>query len=484
MTAVWGEITAQEIIPSITGELISGPEGSVLSGISTDSREIIPGQLFIALRGEKYDGHDFVEKAIEKGASCIIKEKGRQIEIPENSGIAIIVVPDTLRALGDLANWWRHQYNVIVAAITGSMGKTTTKEMTANILDLSARTLKNKGNFNNLIGLPLTLLRLEKGDRRAVLEMGMNLPGEIGRLTEISKPDVGLITNVARVHLEGLGDIMGVARAKSELLEKIAPESHVILNGDDDLLMKEASRFQREILTYGIGSGNDIRAAKIENLGYEGISFVLQYHKSSIPVRIRVPGLHNLFNALAASAIAICLKEPFGHIAKGLNNFDGIQGRFTVIPLPGDMVLVDDTYNSNPTSLKVSLDSVKTMAASRRGIVVGLGEMMELGDETVAAHQEVGGMVAELGASYFLAMGDHARDMITGALKKGFSLKKAIEVKSHHEMAQTIRDKTKNGDLILLKGSRRIGLEQVVRILKEERSEEDKNAQIEKDNGG
>jgi len=467
MTTKWGEITAGEIVSPMQGELISGHAGSILSGLSTDSREITPGQIFLALKGERFDGHDFVEKAVKQGASGIVIEKDRVSEVSADSGLVTIAVTDTLKALGDLAAWWRKQHDVRVAAITGSAGKTTTKEMTADILGIGARTLKNRGNLNNLIGLPLTLLRLEEGDRRAVLEMGMNVPGEIGRLTEIADPDIGLITNVARAHLEGLGDIMSVARAKTELVEKISSEGQVILNGEDELLMKTASRFRKKTVTYGIRSGNEIRAEKIQNLGDKGLSFELQYHGNSVPIKLRVPGSQNLFNALAASAIAICMKEPFDHISKGLRGFKGIKGRFMLIHLPGDITIVDDTYNSNPSSLKAAIDSIRELAAHGRRVIIGLGEMLELGNETVSAHLEAGGMVAELGASYLFSMGDHSREMVTGALDKGFPTGRAIVVESHDEMKQRITDVMKDGDLILLKGSRKMGLERVSEGLKE-----------------
>ena len=472
MTAEWGKITAEEIVKPIKGELTSGRAGSVFKGISTDTRKILPGQLFLALRGEKYDGHDFLENALGNGASGIIVEKDRGPKISVNSDIAVIVVSDTLKALGDMANWWRNQHNVTLAAITGSVGKTTTKEMAAKILELNAKTLKNKGNLNNLIGLPLTLLRLEKGHQKAIVEMGMNKPGEIGRLTEISDPNIGIITNIAKAHLEGVGDIMGVVRAKVELMEKISPAGRLVLYGDDDLLMKEALRFQREIITYGIRPNNDISAGKIKNLGYEGTSFELQYHGHTVPVRLQVPGRMNLINALAACAIAICMKEPFDNISIGLNKFDGIKGRFRPIALTGDILLVDDTYNSNPSSLKAAFDSLKEMAVGRRRLIVGLGEMMELGKATISAHQEAGGMVADAGASHFLAMGDHAREMIVGALKKGFPPEKAVETKSHREMVQKIEALIKQGDLILLKGSRKMGLDKVFLKLKERFSKE------------
>jgi UDP-N-acetylmuramoyl-tripeptide--D-alanyl-D-alanine ligase len=470
MTAEWGEITAEDIIKPLKGKLISGTAGSVLTGVSTDSRKIEAGNLFLALRGERYDGHDFVEQTIEQGASGVVIEKGRKKDISANNGAAIIEVQDTLRALGDLAGWWRHEHNVLVVAITGSSGKTTVKEMTANILGLGARTIKNEGNLNNLIGLPQSLLRLGRKERRAVLEMGMNRPGEIRRLTEIADPDIGLITNVARVHLEGLGDIKGVARAKAELLERISDKGQVILYGDDDLLMKEALRFKRGIMmTYGLGPDNEIRADKIKSLGWEGTLFDLQCHGESVTIKLKVPGRQNIFNALAAAAIALCVEESFEHIVAGLGRFEGIRGRFMPFSLPNDVILVDDTYNSNPYSLRAALDSIKEITGCNRRLIVGLGEMMELGEETARSHFEAGDMVAESGASYLFAMGDHAGEMVKGALEKGLPPARAVEVKSHQDMAQKIGEVVKKGDLILLKGSRKMGLEKVFQSLKERR---------------
>jgi len=467
MTAKWGHINAKEILSPLRGKLISGHLESVIHGFNTDSREIVPGQLFWALKGERYDGHDYIKQAVEKGATAIVIQNDCRYKIHPDRDLVVITVTDTLKALGDLAGWWRHQHTARVAAITGSVGKTTTKDMAAGILRPGGMTLKNKGNLNNLIGLPLTLLLLEEGHSRAVLEMGMNRPGEIARLTEIADPDIGIITNVAKVHLEGLGDIKGVARAKVELMEKASEDSQVVLNGDDELLMGEASRFSRKLITYGLGSKNNIRAEKIRRLGREGISFKLQYYGHSLSIRLRVPGLQNVYNAMAASAIAICLKERPDHIIDGLQNFKGIRGRFTLTPLPCGATLIDDTYNSNPSSLMAALNTVKELVVDEGRIIVGLGEMMELGDETVSAHSEAGSMVAELGAHYFLAIGEHAPEMIAGALSHGLPHNRAMLVDTHEEMTQKIRGLMKQDDLILLKGSRKIRLEKVVESLVE-----------------
>jgi UDP-N-acetylmuramoyl-tripeptide--D-alanyl-D-alanine ligase len=338
--------------------------------------------------------------------------------------------------------------------------------MSAGILEIGAFTLKNGGNFNNLVGLPLTLLMLDSEHRKAVLEMGMNRPGEIARLTEIADPDVGLITNVGRAHLEGLGDIRGVARAKVELLKEISSESHVLLNGDDDLLMEVAEPFHKKVSTYGFGPRNHIRAETIRSLGREGSIFALHHERGHITIRLKVPGIQHVRNALAASAIALCMKVPMEHIIHGLESFRGIKGRFMPITLPGGAILVDDTYNSNPYSLRAAVNDLKDLNVEGGRVLVGLGEMLELGQETVSAHLEAGGMVAEMGAYYFVAMGAHASEMIRGAIEKGFPSGRAVLVDTHEDMSQALSDRMNRGDLVFLKGSRRAGLEKVAENLK------------------
>ena len=472
MPAVWGKIRAKEIISPINGTLISGDQETVLSGVSTDSRTIGHGDLFWALRGERYDGHDFVQKAIEQGAAAIVAQndwvRPERAVRGINSGTlpypnpVVISVDDTLEALGDLAAWWRSEHYLKVVAITGSSGKTTTKEMVAAILKIGNMTLKNQGNFNNLIGLPLTLLKLEKDYKKAVLEMGMNRPGEISRLTEIADPDVGVILNVGMAHIEGLSDLDGVAKAKTELIKKISLEGLMILNGDDERLMKRASMFQKRKMTFGLGQGNDVRAANIKNEGAEGIRFNLIYGDSCWPIQIKVPGIHNLQNALAAAAVGLSLNEPPENISKGLGEFSGIKGRFQMASIADGIILVDDTYNSNPTSLCAALDAVVSMVSERGRLIVGLGEMMELGDTAINAHREAGQKVSEAGASCFFAMGEHAQEMINSAQIAGISADCLKVMETHDEMVNEIADIMREGDLIFLKGSRKMGLEKVV----------------------
>jgi UDP-N-acetylmuramoyl-tripeptide--D-alanyl-D-alanine ligase len=480
----WGEIKARDVVRAITGEQVGGNPETVFAGLSTDSRAISGGELFWALKGEKYDGHDFATEALRRGASGVLAHREFALALAQATASVVIGVKDSLKSLGDLAKWWRQQHAVQVAAITGSAGKTTTKEMAACILETRARTLKNTGNFNNLIGLPLTLLQLEESHGLAVLEMGMNRPGEIARLTDIADPNLGLITKIGKAHLEGVGDIMGVARAKVEMLESMSPDGQMILNGDDPILMMVAAPFRKRAIRYGLGSENNLRAEKIENHGRDGTSFDLLYQGKTTHMRINVPGTHQVLNALAAAAIAICLGQPPEQITWALGRFKGVDGRFQFFSLPGGVNLVDDTYNANPSSLRAALESILGLAGDPVKVIVGLGDMLELGDEAEPAHREAGYMVAELGFRFLMAMGDHAGLMIEGAVEAGFPRERALVVGSHEEMVERIKGMMRRGDYILLKGSRRMRLEQVSNALRNQHAEEVSHDRIEKDTSG
>lgn len=468
MSAQWGKITAAEVLSPLGGMLLRGTANRRFHGFSTDTRNMKQGFLFWALEGERYDGHDFVAQAIQNGAAGAVIRKGFMPVAPEESDAAIIAVGDTLRALGDFAAWWRREHDAQVVGITGSAGKTTTKEMSAAVLGMMGETLRNQGNWNNLIGLPSTLLSLERKHRYAVLEMGMNRPGEIGRLTEIADPDVGVITNVAKAHLEGVGTLEGVARAKVELIEKMSSRGTALLNGDDPVLMQAASGFKSKMLCFGLGPKNDVRAVNIRRSGREGVAFDILYGGAEIDARLRVPGLYNVPNALAAAAVALHLGATSEDVVEGLLTYQGMKGRFAITELPGGALLVDDTYNCNPFSLQAALDSLRGLAEGRR-IIVGLGEMLELGDETLQAHLDAGALVASLGAHFFVALGDHAGAMIQGAVDKGFPDTKAFAAGDHGEMEKRIREAMREGDFVFLKGSRRAGLEKVAERLKEMR---------------
>ncbi len=441
--------------------MIYGDPQTRFSGFNSDSRTVGQGEVFWAIKGDRFDGHDFVSRAAMQGASGVVVQKEFQTPLDKLPNTVVITVRDTLRALGDLAARWRRQHRAKVAAITGSSGKTTTKEMTAAILQMGNRTLKNPGNYNNLIGLPVTLLKLEKEHRRTVLEMGMNHKGEIARLTEIADPDAAVILNIGMAHLEGLGDMDGVAEAKTEMIGHSSSDAKIILNGDDEILMKHAARFGRPYVKFGLEDGNDVQAIRIRQHGSEGIGFDLAFEDNAWPVHLRVSGIHNIKNALAAAAIALCFEEPPDHIVKGLGSFEGVKGRFQNIPLEEEVLLIDDTYNANPSALRAALHSAVPLVPKDGRLLVGLGDMLELGEAAILAHREAGRRVARSGASWFFIMGSHAKTMQEGAMAAGMPSSRVVISKTHDELTATIIQKLKPKDMIFLKGSRKMQFEKV-----------------------
>ena len=464
MTAKWGEIAVKEVSSAINGSQKSGSPNELVKGLSTDSRKMKSGYIFLALKGEKYDGHNFLNHAINAGAMGVIVESSdstiakRRIK----ANVAVINVSSTLKALGDLASWWRKQWQGRVIAITGSNGKSTTKEITASILSLTAKTMKSPGNFNNLIGLPLTILLLQEQDKLAVLEMGMNMPGEIARLTRIANPDIGLITNVARAHLEGLDDLHGVMRAKGELLGGMSEEATAILNGDDEVYKQLSSIFQGNVITFGLGDTNQVRAEKIKKIGVRAQSFTIRIKGEELPVKIHLPGIHNVFNALSGAAIAFSLSTPNELIAQGLERFRPIKGRFNFIDLNGGIQVIDDTYNANPSSLRAALQTIKGLLKKNQGLVIGLGEMMELGKESSKYHFDAGQLVAKMKVRYLVVMGEHGQTIVEGACEGGMDRSRTHIATTHAEMSDTLKAHLKTGDILFVKGSRKVALDRVV----------------------
>ena len=474
MKAGWDEISSSDIRRAVGGFQVEGDPTAKVGGLSIDSRTIKAGELFWSIRGTKYDGHDFILKALDLGAVGVVSEEAEWRRRPDirnkvseqYKDRCIILVGDSIRALGDYAGWWRKKSDVKIAVITGSAGKTTTKEMTAAILSIKWNTLKNKGNFNNLIGLPLSLLSLKPEHERAVLEMGMNRAGEISRLTEIVNPDLGLITNIGMAHLEGVGDIWGVARAKAEMVERMSNGSQIIINGDDDRLFKTVSNIRKDVTTFGLDKSRDIFADGIHNCGFEGYEFEIFHRKGSFHVRLNTPGVQDILNALAAAAICLGLEVPEEDIVSGLESFAGINGRFRIIKLIGENIVVDDTYNSNPLSLESALRSADIVGKDMK-IIVALGDMLELGNTSEDAHIEAGRKVAGLNPECFIAMGNYASEMIKGAVSAGMNKGNVFFVGSHEDMTKTIRANMTGRNFVLIKGSRGMELDKVVRSLTE-----------------
>ncbi len=450
------EFTVGRIAEAVRGTVTGALEGWV-SGVSTDSRTAEPGELFVPLRGERFDGHRFIEMAVARGVRVLLAEPTRCEPETLPPGTTCITVTDTLRALGDLAVFHRNRFAVPVVAVTGSNGKTTTKEMLAAILRRTGDGLKTAGNLNNLIGLPQMVLQLNGGHRWAVLEMGMSEPGEIDRLAEIARPDVGIITNVASAHLQSMGSIAAVAAAKGELFQRLRPGNTAVYNADDPLVAGLPTPDGVRRLSYGFGDAV-VRAEKIEARGREGQAFVLSLPAATVQIKLKAFGRHNVMNALAAASAAHVLGLEADEIRAGLESFAPVEKRFFPEAF-GGILLIDDSYNANPASMRAALATVAELKEEGRGLAV-LGDMLELGDSSPAAHEEIGRQAARCVERLYL-MGSLAECVARGALAGGLPEESVFVAKSHAEILDNLRGTMRPGDCILVKGSRGMRMETV-----------------------
>lgn len=440
------------------GSLIPGQGKVRVTGVSTDTRTVREGDLFVPLCGDTFDGHDFLPQAQQKGAAaCLSQRPVAGLQLP------IVQVKDTLQALGNLARAVRMGFGGPVVAVTGSSGKTTTKEMLSAILSQTAPGLKTKGNYNNLIGLPLTLFGLATGDAWIVLEMGMSARGEIARLCEIARPTVGIVTNVGPAHLESLHGLEGVARAKGELFADLEPGGTAIVNADDERVscLPVANGVDRVL--FGFSGRAQVRAETVSIEGTE-VNFRLCLPGGSWPVHLAAPGHHNVANALAAAAAASVLEAAPEQIVAGLESFRPAPGRMAVEELPGGMTLLDDSYNANPLSVEAALQVLGELAGKGRRIAI-LGDMLELGDDAAEMHREVGSEAAQR-ADLLLAMGDLAGEMVAGAIAAGMDSGCALQLKGHDEAVAWIMKECRSGDSLLVKGSRGMKMERICQDLR------------------
>jgi len=449
-----------QILRATGGKLLSGNPETVFSGISTDSRTISGDHLFVAIRGENYDGHDFIPDAVERGGKGLIISGTKSGELIcqewKNRGIVCISVEDTVRALGALAAFRRKQTGVSLVAITGSNGKTTTRIMTGAILSKYYHTLSTSGNFNNEIGLPLTLLRLEPDHEWAVTELGMNHPGEIGRLTAICTPDVGVITNIAPAHLEGLGSVKAVARAKGELLDRMPADTVAVLNADDPVCMKLAARCTQEIITFGLSEDAQVRALDIKRKGM-GISFILEISPEMAEVCLHTPAPFLVHDALAAAAAAYGAGLSAKKIAPCLSDFSPAERRMNIFQTQRGICLMDDTYNANPGSMKAALTTLAELKGKNRGIAV-LGDMLELGKQSESLHREIGRFCADAGIDMLFLTGKQKEQVAAGAQECGMN-PRHIFTGSCEEILACLKETLQSGDWVLAKGSRGMKME-------------------------
>ncbi|MBP1726289.1 MAG: UDP-N-acetylmuramoyl-tripeptide--D-alanyl-D-alanine ligase [Deltaproteobacteria bacterium] len=448
------------------GVLVGVKDLRRFSGICTDSRNLRAGELFLALKGDRFDGHDFITQVIEAGAAGVVAARERW-EASDGSlpSVPVIMVEDTLTALGDLAAFWRRLHPVPLVAITGSNGKTTTKEMVAAIMARHCPILKNQANLNNLVGLPLTLLELARGHEAAVVEMGMNHPGEIARLTQIAAPDVGLITNIQPAHLEGLGSIEGIQAAKGELFSGLSSRATIVVNRDDSRVAQLANSFRgRQVGFSTVDPAADVTLTRILGMDHESTRFILRLGDGTREIRIHVAGRHHLANAVAAAAVAWALKIDPIDIAEGLASFRPFDKRMEILALAGRAHLINDTYNANPGSMTAALQTLRVLKAGGRAVAV-LGDMLELGERSSELHREVGRVAAREGVDYLLAMGKQAHHLLGGATEGGMPSERLIQGSDHGEIARKVQALITPGAWVLVKGSRGMRMEKVVEAL-------------------
>ncbi len=439
---------------------------TLFRAISIDSRRLCPGDLFVAIRGDRFDGHDFVSAAVGAGAGGVMLSLPPAEELP----VPWVLVADTLTALGDLAAFRRRQMpGLTVLAITGSSGKTTVKEMVAGILAVDHTILKTVGNFNNLVGLPLSLLPVDLSHRFAVLEMGMNRPGEIARLTAIAAPDIACVNNVQAAHLSGLGDISGVAAAKGELFRGLSSRSTMVVNNDDPEVRKLAAVCGQKKITFGFKPGAMVRATHLRNTGGEGTAFSLLIDGRRHRLRTRVVGRHNVGNCLAAAALALAAGVDDAVIVAGLAAFTPFAKRLVIVETAAGIRLIDDTYNANPASMLAALLTLGDLKRGRRAVVV-VGDMLELGEQSPAAHRFLGESVARMKFDYLFAHGEFAAEVTAAAVAAGMDRRRAVSCERKDDITGRLlllesQGRLGPGDWILVKGSRSMRMETIIKAL-------------------
>ena len=424
-------------------------------GIVIDSRQIEPGYIFVATKGERVDGHRFIPDVFAKGALAVICEV-----LPEEDMGPCILVKDSFMALKQAAAFYRQQLDIRVVGITGSVGKTSTKEFIAAVLAEKYKVHKTAGNYNNEVGLPLTIFGIQEDDQIAVLEMGINTFGEMHRLSEVAKPDICVMTNIGQCHLENLIDRDGILRAKSEIFDFMNPEGTVIVNGDDDKLATIHEVYGKAPVTFGMNKNNAIWADNIENRGLLGSRADIHMGDALVHANIPLPGEHMIYNAMAAAAVGLQFDMTKEEIAAGISHVEAVAGRSHLIEA-GDKVIIDDCYNANPVSMKAAIDLLATAPGRKVAI---LGDMFELGENEKAMHGEVGKYAAEKGIDLILCVGGLSASMYEEAVKNSGYAK---HFEKREELEEVLGNLLQPGDTVLVKASHSMAFENIVKNIQE-----------------
>ncbi len=453
-------LTWADVAAATGGTLDAADAQQEVGGISIDSRTLAAGDLFVAIRGGRFDGHRFVEQAFTRGASGALIDGQGAAET--GGGHPFIRVADTTRALQDMAREVRRRAGATVVAITGSAGKTTTKEIAASFLETRHRVYRNRGNLNNHIGLPLSLLELRSGPEVAVVELGMNHAGEIRTLVGIAEPDIRVWTNVGDAHMGFFESADAIADAKAEILEQAGADDVLVANADDARIAGRRGAFAGRVVTFGIDEPADVRAAAVVRRGLAGTAARVTTPAGAFDLETPLLGLGNLANVLAATAVAVELEVPVDVIAAAATALRAAPRRGEVIRLPGGLTLIDDSYNSSPAALHRALEAVASATGSARKVAV-LGEMLELGAHAARLHDACGTAAAAAGLQLLITVGgEAARVMADAAVRAGLPAACVIHAGTSAEAAAIAAARTRPGDLVLVKGSRGVGTDAVV----------------------
>ncbi|AEE96782.1 UDP-N-acetylmuramoyl-tripeptide--D-alanyl-D-alanine ligase [Mahella australiensis] len=455
------KLTVSEVIEATGGQLIAGDKWRIINGVSTDSRTVKPGQLFIALIGERYDGHDFIDNAVTNGASAVMLSKDTA-----DWDIPIIKVEDTLEALKRLAAYYRRMFYLTVVAITGSSGKTTTKEFIYAVLSQKYNVLKNRGNLNNQIGLPLTVFDINPHHQYAVLEMGMSALGEIHDLADIARPHIGVITNIGLSHIEKLGNQQNILRAKLELFDFFGDNDVAVLNGDDPLLCTLHSVLPCRVLYFSTRGKGDIKVLNIRlyKNGYYCYTAVLPDGQRE-DIYLNIAGFHNVYNSLAAVLVGMEANVPLKQIKAGIESLYDTPQRLRMFQIYPDIQLIDDTYNANPDSMRAAIEVLCDLDSARK--IAVLGDMLELGGIAETAHTELGRIVAQKRIDVLVTVGRLAHFIADGAEASGMDAHNIYRFNSNDDAISWLDEHITHGDAILIKGSHGMHMDEIVKYLQE-----------------
>lgn len=447
----------RKILEELQGRLLN----MEIKGISIDSRTVKEGELFIAIRGDRFDGHDFVPDAIRKGAwGALVEQSALEAKYATMGGLQnVIPVEDTLFSLQEMSLIHRKKFILPVIGITGSNGKTTTKEMLASIMLQKGAVLKNEGNLNNHIGVPLTLLKMDSHHKAAIIEMGMSGLGEIKTLARLAMPAVGVITNISAAHLQFLGSTDAVAEAKGELLQTMRSDGTAVLNADDRYFITLRNKYPGKVLSFGIEGAADVRASDIRQ-ERDVTDMTLHADGRSVVARLRTVGRHNVYNALAAAAAALATDLPLEAVKFGLEEFRPVAMRSELRDVKGRTVLAD-YYNANPGSMIAALETLASLRMGKRAIAV-LGDMLELGETADEAHRVIGAAAAKLGIDLIITVGPLAKRIAEGAVAAGMARDRVLEAETTSRGAELLKEHSRPGDTVLIKGSRGMKMEKVL----------------------